>query len=240
MNTQPVPSERRSTRPASLALSSLLVAAVGLLLAAPGLAAQDDFGEDDDFEDDDAGVKLDARAGVAVPMGDLGDATDSGFAPGVGLSFLLSEQVALRADLDMSLLSDVAEDDVDAATDDFFNSDVKLYDYGGALEVNLMDPSSDVFALLSFGAGATTIDPEAPEAPLPPDAEGFGTETNFTLNGGATLGVEATDALGIFVRGTPHAIFVDPEGAGEETVEEELDDIWWNTPIQLGLNLKLR
>lgn len=217
----------------SLATAAAAAAALALWLGAPALAA----GQADD---DGAGVKVDGRAGVSVPLGDLSDDTDAGFVPGVGIAFLLSDNVALRADLDVSMLSEVDEEDVEEGAQDFFAADVNLWQYSGGFEVNLAGPDSDVFFLLGLGAGATTIDPEEPDAPQPPDADDFGSETRFTLNGGVTLGVEPAEAFGVFVRARPHAIFVDPDEPEDGDLEDTLDDIWWNVPIQLGVHVAVR
>lgn len=182
--------------------------------------------------------RIDLRAGGTFPTADLANSVDPGFGPGLGLAFALGPRIALRLDGDVSLLRELDGPGDDAAR--FFQSDVTLWHYGAGLEVDALDPLADWFLRLGLGAGATTIDPKTP-GDQPPGVEGSGTETRFTTNGALTVGFRASDRVGIFLRGKTYMVFVDSEQFEDgDGLAQELDDLWWIFPVQLGVEIGVR
>lgn len=151
-----------------------VVVTVGLLLAsATGAEAQRQ------------GIALEGRAGVAVPAFDLGDARDAGFSAGFGLVYDLSPRVGLRGDFD-----------VDALAGSAGAGDLRLWRYGAAVELRLLEPRYTWFRLsLRLGAGFTTVDPD----PGP-------TDTHFSTDAGMRLGYDLGPGYEAFAAVTGHAI----------------------------------
>lgn len=182
-------------------------------------------------------VKFDARAGAAFPAGDLADVADPGFTAGLGVGFFLSPRVVLRLDGDMSRLSDLNGNDFQQDVGDFFEGNLNLWHYNGGVEFNLVDPRTRNFdVLLSLGAGATTIDPNQP---ADPELEAFGTRTRFTANGSIGFGTRLGDNVGIQLRGTTYAIFLNDDDFLSGDLEEATRDMWWSFPVQLGVGIAL-
>lgn len=221
--------------------------AIAALAVAPAFAtAQEPVPPDerDDRWDDDVvvvdherGFSFDARAGTSLPAGDLNDLADPGFGAGLGLAFHLSPQFALRLDGDMSRLSEVDADEFEEGVEDFFEGDLNLWHYGGGLQFNLADPRRSSWDfLVMLGAGATTIDPNQPTAP---DPQVQGQTTRFTANGGVRVGTRPAENVGIFLRGTSYAIFLQDDDFVDGDLEQATRDMWWAFPVQLGVELAI-
>lgn len=200
-------------RPAALAFGAGI--ALFFVLSRPGQAQ------------DRQVFKFEVRGGAAFPAGDLGDVSDPGISAGLGLGFLITPRLALRADGDVSLLSEP-----DALEE--LEADITLWHYGGGLEYNFADPRrSNTSFLVGLGAGATTIDPEE-EAAIGVEGE---TETSFTANGSVGIGFGGEN-VSFLIRGRAYAIFVEPVEV-VDGVQEDDTDIWWVFPLQAGLEFRL-
>lgn len=151
------------------------VAAAALLLTPLALCAQ--------------GLRWDARAGAAIPAGDLADAVDPGFSFGLGLGIPLNDQIYLRLDGDGNFLSEISDDELDEEIEQFFEGGLNLWHYGPGLEFDFVDADETGVRLSAgLGGGLTTIDPDEPETDVPGVGASEAT-TRFTANGGLTLGV---------------------------------------------------
>ncbi len=214
------------------------LAAAGLLLATSGLAGQQMAG--------DRGTSFEVRAGTAIPGSDLADQFDPGFSAGVGLGFPLSERFAFALEGDVGFLSDITPDEEigeDEAAQ-FFEGDMRLWHYGGALQFDLVDPrDSPVALVLHGGLGATTISPENVEVTLPgedPVVEEAETETRFTANAGLGAGISMSERVDLFVDAKAYSIFVDDEDFEVEDIpEDQFGEAWWNFPVQVMLRFRM-
>lgn len=205
--------------------------AAAAALALPGVAsAQDPNAEGYDPEPVDVGaptLDVDARAGVAVPVGDLREYSQPGFAVGLGASWWLTDALAIRADGALSALTGDDEAGAGPAT-----PNMQLYHYGLGLELDLspnrVEGPWDLG--LNVGAGGTTLDTEAFLD------DGGGAETDLTntypnVNGGVEVGRRVGENIVVSLSGQAFYTFVDEE---ELT---PLSDLRAAGPIEAGVDV---
>lgn len=214
------------------------VAAVVLLLGWSGVAGAQ-------MVEDQRQASLEIRAGAAIPGSDLADQFDPGFSAGLGIGFPFAERARLILGGDVGFLSEVVRDE-ELGTGEirqFFEGDLRLWHYGGDLEVDLTDPDrSGVSFTLRGGLGATTIDPErirtvvGGQEPVVTETE---SRTRFTANGGLGLGFPLSDGVDLLLGGKAYAIFMSEDDFEvEEAVEEQFENIWWSFPVHLVIRFR--
>lgn len=177
----------------------------------------------------DSRWSVDGRAGVGLPVGDLADFQDAGFAAGLGIGYRVHPRVTLRADGDLEVLSGAEI----GGSDEFV--DTNLWHYTGGVEVALTDPTRSPWNVsANVGAGATTFsfDLET-EAPGVDD-----TQTYFSTRGGLNVGYFVSSGVEVFARGDAHLIFVDEEDFESEPGEPPiLEDTAWSVPLTAGFRI---
>lgn len=192
----------------------LAVAGFGLLGIAPSTAHAQGF-------------LLDLYAGVGLPTGRLNDLTNAGFSGGLGLGYVFSRTVGVRADFAGEWLSSqdpvVSLPDID---EDFFGRDVNLYHYDAAIMLNATDTRrTNWIVAIDAGAGATTIQFRGDE-PDRPDSE-----TRFTIPVGLGVGYLVSETVAVFLRGRWYLMFTDSSRFGGST--------WSSFPIWGGFGIRV-
>lgn len=172
---------------------------------------------------------VDGRAGVGLPVGDLADFQDPGFAAGLGIGYKVHPRVTLRADGDLEALSGA---DV-GGSDEFV--DTNLWHYTGGVEVGLTDPTETPWNVTAnVGAGATTFSFDL--EPTAGTAED--TQTYFSTRGGLHAGYLVSSRIEIFAGGDAHLVFVDEEDFESEPGEPPiLEDTAWSIPLTAGIRV---
>ncbi|MDX1492872.1 MAG: hypothetical protein R3253_02270 [Longimicrobiales bacterium] len=183
-------------------------AAVAALLALPGaVMAQDVEGFDEEPVDNNAmTLDFEARAGMAVPAADYMEFTDAGIALGLGAAMWLHDNVAIRADGNLSAL----EGETDGLVSEAPTPDANLYHYGVGVEIDVpgrASPGPWDFEI-NAGVGGTLYDTEAfiPTAQGPADDI---TKTYPQVNGGMTVGHQITEDIVLSVSGQAYYTFLD-------------------------------
>jgi hypothetical protein len=174
-----------------------------------------------------AQLNFEARGGTSIPAGDLADLTDVGGSAGASIGYWIHPRLNLRLDGDVGILPSQR-----AAL-----PDLRLWNYGAGLEASVLSPASRLTLLARVGAGATTL-----------DTDDFGgrdlTLTYFALNGGLTVGYDATRSINLFATGQAYVAFGDEdELRALSSLAPELNgrgvDQLWSIPVQAGIRVTL-
>ncbi len=181
-------------------------------------------------------LSFDARAGVAIPAGEMEKITDIGGIAGASLAWNFSPNWAIRADFDYIKLDD--------GTDEFgvvLSPPMDLMFFGGAIEVNFDAPKFQDLpftTMVSVGAGMMSMKVDDTFDPGHP-ANAFD-HSYLTLQGNLKLGYQLRPWINIFINGTAYfmimdsndsLVFVDPD-AGVEPF-----DTGWVIPLTAGVRL---
>ena len=169
--------------------TAAMVAATALLGILPSgrLAAQmtTEFGS--------RSLSLTVSAGPSMPINQLSRITDTGAAIGADVAYGLTNRLAVTLD-----------GDVDALTGhESIEPDMRLWHYGGGLQVDVTPRQSPFSIMLAGGANATTID----TSPIGIDSNTDFTHTYFGLNGGLELGYDVSKNVDFAVRGSSYFVF---------------------------------
>jgi hypothetical protein len=173
------------------------------------------------------GFLLDLYAGVGLPTGKLNDLTGAGFSGGLGLGYVFSRVLGVRADFAGEWLT--GQDPVVSALPGldptFFGRDVNLYHYDASFMVNATDPKqTNWIVAIDAGAGATTIQFRDDELDLPDS------ETRFTIPVGVRVGYLISETVSVFIRGRWYLLFTDASRFGGST--------WSSFPIWGGFGIR--
>lgn len=147
-------------------------------------------------------LSVDARAGIAVPIGDLGDVADVGPTVGVGVAYRLQPRLSVRADADVDLYGG-ADFEATSATQSSA-PDMSLWHLAAGLEFDVTRPGTSRWHVTALGGiGATAIDTD-PFVEGPVDNQETGrTEidfdaTYFTADGGLRMGYDVHDRVDVY------------------------------------------
>ena len=176
---------------------------------------------------------IEPRGGVAIPAGDLSDVADVGPSVGIGLTYQLTNRLAVRVDGDADILSGR-----DASGSGPDGPDVTIYHYGAGLQYALLDPAANRWAIdVNLGAGASTFDVD--------DFSADGgtvdfSEAYFTANGGVQVGYDVTPSVNVFGRGQAFLMFTDEDDtavfrAFSPDVDPTGFDTAWSIPLSVGV-----
>lgn len=197
----------RSVRARILVLSLVLVGAV--LAASPGTAASQ--GRDDAVRGGsgvDRPIRLDARAGIALPAADMKDYVDEGLVLAAGVAYRIRERWSVRADWTAALMRrakrrPLQKRGIDIPTR---GSETNLHHVTAAAEVELSDPeAADIEVRAHGGVGVTFLSTEETELAV------GGHFTPFTVFGGLELAFPLSEDVRIIGRGD---LYVLPFQAG--------------------------
>ena len=183
----------RSGRPGCLFVAPL--AGILILAAVGPLAAQEE--RQPATLSESRSVRLDARAGIAVPLADMRDYVDEGPVLGAGAAYRLGGRMSLRADWTALLMRPADREPLRRKGVDIpqRGSETDLHHLTGGVQVELSDPGVAIEVRAHGGAGVTFLSTEETEL-----AEG-GDFTQFTLDVGLELAVPLADDLRFIGRG---------------------------------------
>ncbi|MFQ5651770.1 MAG: outer membrane beta-barrel protein [bacterium] len=202
-------------------LLSMLVPFVTLMLVLPtDVSAQGRF-------------SLDAHGGGAVSAGELSAFTEVGPAFGLGIAYWFRPRVAVRIDLDTSLLSSK-----DSGGTSPNGSDANLLHINVGLQFNLTKPEATPWSVAVIaGGGASALEVV--------DGQGVFAdfdETYFTLNGGLRLGYVVSRNFSIFVDGRLYLTFTDEKDTSVIGQFAGVDPDGFSTasdiPVTVGIRFK--
>ena len=92
-------------------------------------------------------------AGMASPMGDLADMTESGPSFTVGASYFVSPRIAIRAEGAVDLLPTKLPEGFTGDDPDF-----QMWHMTGGIEFHVVDPMGSTTVAVDLGLGASTLD----------------------------------------------------------------------------------
>lgn len=169
------------------------------------------------------GIAMEARAGVAIPTGDLADTQEAGLTAGLGLGFDVGGRVAVTGDVELGTFGE-GLDDVEPGSS--VAADLSLWHVTGGIEFRLLDPTMTYWALsIHGGAGITAFDPDPGEG-----------HTYPTGRAGLKLGYRfSPDASFVFDVRT-NVLFVDEADFQDTGFDVESGTIW-TLPVTAGLRL---
>lgn len=147
--------------------------------------------------------RLDWRAGIALPAGDLKDYVDEGPVLGAGAAYRIRERWSVRADWTAALMRrakrrPLQKRGIDIPTR---GSETDLHHVTAAAEVELSDPeAADIEVRAHGGVGVTFLSTEETELAV------GGHFTPFTVVVGLELGVPVSDDVRLIGRGDVYAL----------------------------------
>lgn len=153
-------------------------------------------------------VRLDVRAGIAIPTADMRNYVDEGPVLGAGVSYRLGERLSIRGDWTVALMRAAnrrpfRDRGADVPPD---GSETDLHHLTGGVQMELSEPGeADIEVRVHAGLGVTFLSTEETQF-----AEG-GDFTQFTLDGGLELAVPLSEDVRFIGRGD---LFVLPFRAG--------------------------
>lgn len=194
---------------------------------------------------DDRPLSVDARAGIALPFGDLGDVADPGPSFGLGVAYRIHPRISLRVDGDLDLMGG-ADFDATSATQPAA-PDLKLWHFSGGAELDVTRPGLTRWHVTAnAGLGATTIDTdpfvdgpvENPETgQLVADLD----ETYFTLNGGVNVSYDVHERVDVFGAAQWYLSFADEDETAVfsalSPTEANAFDSFSSVPVTVGVRL---
>lgn len=203
-------------------LRACVPAALALIVAAGGAAAQ-------------SSLKVEPRVGVAIPLGDLKDISEAGFAVGGSGSWFFHENIAIRADLVAELLND--------RIDPFGivpAPPLTLIHFTGGFEIDFAPPSNQgqpISFRIHGGGGATRVSGSAEYT----DGSSVDfSETYLSVVGGAAIGYRVTPRIEVFADGSAYLVLFDDEDTevfAERSLQVETFSEGWSFPVTAGVRL---
>lgn len=219
----------------SFGIPALALAFILSLAASDGAAAQE------------RPVDFDARGGIALAAGNLGDATD-GVAPSfnVGFNFGLTDRLLLRVTggADMHEGIDLGEPVGNEGVNDLeFNL---IHFHAGGFYYLLEREDRGAFATLTGTAGLTNLNIPRVATSVGTDAIEFEiSELYFSAAGGLSLGYALHEQVDLFLDGHAFVVFADEEDTADvvqvvnDVGDESVDGLgtMWSVPVTAGIRL---
>lgn len=186
------------------------------------------------------GFSFDARGGIALPAGGIGDLTDPGPSFGLRVGHSLGERfdVGVRGEVDLLPGADLSTGTA--------APDMTIWRYGLGLESVLLSSPESRWSLFSeLGLGATTFDTDAfmlsdGEEP----SEGEFSETYLTPSLGLRIGFEVSPRVSLHLGATGHWMNIDAE---DTEILQRLDPTVlstfssaWSVPVTFGVKVRTR
>ncbi len=153
-------------------------------------------------------------AGIAFPLGDLGDVAESGPSFGLAASYFLNPRFALRGEGSVDLYGEPSGATIDP--------DLRIWHFTGGFEYHIADPTGGLLFAFDLGLGGVTFDTnvfQVRDFPNTGDtATGSFQKTYLAANGGLKLGYNfarhsqtGTPMVAIFIQGDLHLMFADDQ-----------------------------
>ncbi len=175
---------------------------------------------------------LDARAGVAIPAGELHKFESTGFSWGGGVAFWFTRVVGIRGDIQFDYL--VGKSFPTGVK----SPDLDLRHLGGSIVFNFPAPqwqSVPLTFMWDLGAGVTNW--KTASASLLTFDKSY-----FTGSSGATIGYQASRNINIFIGGRAYLMVVDEDDTIFWAVLDPTIDTFttaWSIPVFIGVQVSL-
>lgn len=212
----------------------VIAAAAALLAWSPGQA-----------DAQDVSVGIDGWGGVAFPTSNLGEFQDFGPSFGLGVEYLVTDRVFVRASGAVDLHRGKEADDLDGPPGSPAAPDMTLFHYTAGVGVGLVPRDVSNWNLaLSLEAGGTSVTTDDfPAGATPPPGGTDFSETYFGLSPGLRVGYLFADRYDLFVRSQPHFAFSDTEDTAifsqfDSGIDAEGFEDIWNVPVTAGLQVR--
>lgn len=153
---------------------------------------------------------FEGSAGLAIPVGDLGDVAESGPSFKLAASYFLNPRFALRVEGGLDLMG----------TTGAIDPDLQIWHFTGGFEYHITDPTSNTMFAFDLGLGGANFDTgiftvnDFPTTGT--SSTGAFQNTYLAANGGLKLGynfarhaASGTPIATIFIMGDIHLIFAD-------------------------------
>ncbi len=197
-------------------------AALVLIFTAGGAAAQ-------------SYLTVEPRVGVAIPLGDLKDISDEGFAVGGSASWFFHENIGIRADLVAQVLND--------RMDPFGivpAPPLTLIHFTAGFEIDFAPPSGQVqpFSFRIHGGGGGTR--VSGSAEYTDGSSVDFSETYLSVVGGAAIGYRVTSRIEVFADGSAYLVLFkdeDTEVFAERSLQVKTFSEGWLFPVTAGVRL---
>lgn len=196
----------------------------------------------------DRTVQVDARGGIAAPLGDTRSIWETGFHVGLGVTYWLGPHFGLNADGSLDGLSGSDAGDLSGPFD---APDTRFWRYTGGVVARAFAPDETRWRLdFRVGGGAATIaaDDFSAEDEVPgdfpePDIEIMDfSETYAAVNGGVTLGYQFSRSVAGFVGARAAYIASKEEDfrefAGFDPEEAVSFSPLWTVPLHGGVAIE--
>lgn len=191
-------------------------------------------------------IVVDGRAGIGLPISDLGDLVDPGPAFNFGVSFGISDRFLIRADGGAELYEgiELGEPLGNEGINDF---EVDLIHFHGGGTYYLVPPEDDsrFFVSLTGMGGVTNFNVPRLAASVGNDAIEFElSELYPSASGGVSLGYAVHEQVSLYLDGHTYLVFGDEEDTAEviqvagavADVPESLGTVW-SVPVTAGVRL---
>lgn len=205
-----------------------LAAMVLLALGAQSSAAQETYSE----------FGVDPRLGVAFPVGDLADTHEFGFSAGLGVSYYFHRHVAVRGDVEVSVL-----DDESPQFGVVLAPPLTLVNFNAGIELDFPRPDYQEFPLTFrwyVGGGGTSMSASR-DFPTGEDIDFSATYPSVTS--AVKIGYQVAPDVETFVGGQAYLIFTD-EAETLELVQRAPQagpfGAAWSMPVTAGVQIKFR
>lgn len=175
--------------------------AVALLLAIPGTGTAQVDGT----------FSVEARGGMAIPVGTMDDLTNWSGTAGGTLAWHFNPYWAIRGDVDWMHLR---AGDNDLAFNGYASPPMDLLYFGGGIEVNFAKPKYQDVPLtfiMNLGAGVTQMSVDSGWMTNPPHPAGEFDGSYLTFKGGGQVGWQFSPLINAFVSVQGYMILVDEE-----------------------------
>lgn len=190
-------------------------------------------------------IVFDARGGVAVPVGDLGDVADLGPSYNVGVNFGLSDRFMIRVDGGADLFDGF--DAGTSGTEGVNELDVQHFRlHAGALYYLTRRRPGGFFASVNGTAGFTNLSVPRTQTSVGTDAVEIDiSEIYPSANVGATAGYSVHEQVDVYLDVQAYGVFGDEADAGDliqvynDRTDPDLDGLstTYSFPLSVGLRL---
>jgi len=157
-------------------------------------------------------ITVDARGGMAIPIGDAKQMWKAGPNAGIGVAYWFNPRIAVRVDGEADFLSGKSTGDLGSISGGFNVPDMKLYHFGGGLVWRAMDPAASMWRItFNVGLGGTHMKSNDYPAGLtePQPSEANFSQTYWSGYGGVRIGYQFHPNISFSVGSQAHYVLTD-------------------------------
>ncbi len=179
-----------------------------------------------------------ARAGIALPAGDLHKIQDPGFHAGGALAFYFSKHVALRGEFSADFLNSMTDSDGEVPS-----PAMTLLHFNGGFEFNFTRPKwqdHPLTFLMAIGVGATS---GTAKETYDDGTSVDWSQTMLTGNASAEVGWQFNESVNVYLAGYAYLMKFgkkNTEVFADRSTDVEPFEIGWTFPVTVGVRLSLQ